>query len=270
MNRLFLVLVLPLLLTGSVFGKRLSMEDTGDGNQKIEKSNFLERYEQAEKLRKARGSATPQNNSGAPTEVEVPEWVNNGSAIFKNVPSEIILTKKYVFVIPPHSDNISNDAYNDILKKLAAQGYIVVSNPLDSTGNSSAIIEKTLSDINFLLNGKVQPGNIVLLGMSPVGGSIVLRLASKINNQDLKVVLVAAIPRKDTDGLLPADSRNVSGNIYNIYDKEDTENGSAKDFFKKLSGSRFFGEKGLKSGAGNKMSINAVDSWLTPAMKWIK
>lgn len=262
----FLLIFAALCLITTITSAKLSFDGESGGGS-INKTNFLEQAQNREKAKKATPKKTTTDNA-TPTQLEDPEWVTNGNAIFKDVPAEIILNKKYVFVIPPLSDHISNDAYNDTLKKIAAEGYIVISNPLDSKSDYNDTIEKLKSNVGFLLSGNVQPKNIAIVGIRE-GGAVALRLSSQLNQADINFILVSAIPKKNPEKMMPGDDAIITGKIYNVYDREDLNNGSCKVFFKNYKGARFIRDVRLRTGKGEKMATEALDAWIPPALLWL-
>ena len=56
----------------------------------------------------------------------------------------------------------------------------------------------------------------------------------------------------------------------NLYDKDDNNTGSCKDFFKELEGSRTLSDHRLKSGKGDKMATASIDTWLKLAISWVE
>jgi len=267
-SRVLIILTVALFIPGITFGKGFGLESSGDSKdifstKNKDNSSSVSVKKTATKTEKK--AAAPADNSSS----NAPDWVKSGNAIFTDVPAEIIMDKKYVFVIPPLSDNITNKAYNDMLKKLAKKEYIVISNPLDSKGSYNSTIEKLKGNINFLLNGGVPASNIIMIGVRE-GGSVALRLAAKVNNPDFGYILVSAIPRKNPELLLGEDEKTVSGRFFNIYDRDDTNNGSGTAFFKELKGRRTFGESKLKTGKGEKAATDSLDAWIEQAARWLK
>lgn len=223
-----------------------------------------------EKDDKGKKAAAKESSGGIPAS-PLPAWATNNNAIFQSVPPEIMANKKYVFFIPCEKKNLPDAVYQNILKKFAQKGYVVISTPNATEDDFDNTINKVAGEIEVLISGQVAPNHISIIGIGK-GGVTAFRLAARLKNQELNVVLVSAIPRKNPETMLaPGAPKSLSGSILNIYDRDDEINGSCRAFFKGLNeGSKSYRDRQLKTGKGGKLPVEAVDTWVDYSIRWIK
>lgn len=268
--RLFLLMAISLLVSTCLEAKtKVSLDDNGKKTALTSKPESNTKAK--DNASSPKGATPPQEAKPATASCDqVPEWVSNGKAIFQTVPGEIISYKKYVFLIPCETSKLPDAIYQSILQKIAKNSFVVIANPVPDASSYDGVIKRIADEIKILMSVNVPARNISVIGIGK-GGQAAFRLASQLNNQDLNLVLISAIPKNNHGNMLLANApKNLSGRVLNVYDREDEEFGSCKELFKTLEGSKSYRDLAVKSGKGGKMITDAVNLWLRPSLMWIK
>lgn len=122
--------------------------------------------------------------------------------IHLHVPDKLEITERYLFYlhgliieeagIRPKSDEHGYYEYEQILKELAQEGFIVISEPREKGTQIKPYADSVVSQIKTLLGNKVPPGNITVVGASK-GGIISAYVSNILQEKAINFVFLAGL-----------------------------------------------------------------------------
>jgi len=193
--------------------------------------------------------------------------------VLKDVPAAPNANAKYLFYL--HGRLIENEGirptdprygvyeYEDILKTLAAQGFTVISEarPRDTDINQYA--EKVAGQIHALLNAKVPPRRITILGASK-GAIIAMRVSTVLRNKNVNFIIMSNC----NDWVDRNYQIDLHGNVLSIYDVNDEFARTCRKFFDKATGLGNRREVMLKVGTGHAVLYKPMKEWVDLVVDW--
>ena len=160
--------------------------------------------------------------------------------------------------------------YEEILNALNDAGFFVISEPRPRNADIWEYAEKTERQVKRLLDAKVPPNQIIVVGASK--GAIIAAAASYLlKNENIKFVLLAGCSPEMTV-YWKSEQVSLFGNVLSIYDASDTVARSCMDFFA-LDGGKGISEYDeivLSVGRGHGILYKPLDEWMKPVIEWAK
>jgi len=193
--------------------------------------------------------------------------------VLKDVPAAPDANAKYLFYL--HGRLIENEGirptdprygvyeYEDILKTLAGKGFTVISEarPRDTDINHYA--EKVAGQIHALLNAKVPPRRITILGASK-GAIIAMRVSTVLRNKNVNFIIMSNC----NDWVARNYQIDLHGNVLSIYDVNDEFARTCRKFFDKATGLGNHREVMLKVGTGHAVLYKPMKEWVDLVVDW--
>jgi hypothetical protein len=204
----------------------------------------------------------------------------NAQTIFRSVPEKVDSTQKYLFYlhgkiiedqgINAVSEKFGAYEYDNILKALADEGFVVISEARPKDTIPWDYAKKIVSQIQELLNNKVPPQNITVVGASK-GAGITVLISHLLKNEDVNFVIMAICNQQ----MLRSWEKNdiiLCGNVLSIYDAKDDLAGSCSKYFDfcKGKGLKNYKEIKLKIGTGHGILYKPLKEWIQPIVEWSK
>jgi hypothetical protein len=204
----------------------------------------------------------------------------DAQTIFQGVPEQIDSSQKFLFYlhgkiiedqgINAVSEKFGAYEYEDILKALANEGFVVISEARPKDTDPWDYAKKNVSKIQELLNKKVPPKNITVVGASK-GAGITVLISHLLKNGDLNFVIMAICNEQMLKFWEKYDII-LWGNVLSIYDEKDNLVGSCSKYFDfcKGKGLRNYKEIELKIGTGHGILYKPLKEWIQPIVEWSK
>lgn len=204
----------------------------------------------------------------------------NAQSIFQGVPEKVDSNQKYLFYLHGKiieyqgvnavSEKFGAYEYENILKALANEGLVLISEarPKDTVPWDYA--KKVVSQIQELLNRNVPPQNITVVGASK-GAGITILISHLLKNEDMNFVIMAICSEQMLNFWKKYDI-TLWGNVLSIYDMNDEFAGSCSKYFDfcKGKGSKNYKEIELKIGTGHGILHKPLKEWIKPLVEWTK
>lgn len=205
---------------------------------------------------------------------------NYAQAIFQSIPEKVDSNQKYLFYlhgkiiedqgIKALSEKFGAYEYENILKALANENFVVISEarPKDTVPWDYA--RKVVSLIQELLNKNVPPKNVTIVGASK-GAGITILISHLLKNEDLNFVIMAICGEEMINSWVKNDIV-LWGNVLSIYDEKDDLAGSCSKYFDfcKGKGLKSYTEIQLKVGTGHGILYKPLKEWIQPIVEWTK
>lgn len=202
----------------------------------------------------------------------------NAQTIFQSVPDKIDSAQKFLFYlhgkiiedqgIHAVSEKFGAYEYENILKALANEGFVVVSEarPKDTIPRDYA--KKIVSQIHELMNKNVPPKNITVVGASK-GAGITVLISHLLKNKGVNFVIMA-ICNEQMLKSWEKDDIVLRGNVLSIYDEKDDLAGSCSKYFDFCQGRglKNYKEIKLKIGTGHGILYKPLKEWIQPIVEW--
>jgi hypothetical protein len=154
--------------------------------------------------------------------------------------------------------------YLDIIDSLSSKGkFRVISEVRQKNTDVKAYAQKVKRQIDSLLNKKVEPQKITVVGASK-GSLIAMYVSLYMKNKDINYVFMAAC---GDDLLDSAPELEFYGNILSIYEKSDFA-GSCQKFKERSKNINHFKEIELNTGLKHGFLYKPLSGWVHPAIKW--
>lgn len=160
--------------------------------------------------------------------------------------------------------------YEGILNALHDAGFFVISEPRPRNTDIWEYAEKIERQVKRLLDAKVPPNQITVVGASK-GAIIAVAASYLLKNENIKFVLLAGCSPEMTENW-KSEQVSLFGKVLSIYDASDTVARSCMDFFA-LDGGKGISEYDeivLSVGTGHGILYKPLDEWMKPVIKWAK
>lgn len=195
--------------------------------------------------------------------------------IHLHVPGKLESTERYLFYlhgliieeagIRPKSDEHGYYEYEQILKELAQEGFIVISEPREKGTQIKPYADNVVSQIKTLLGNKVPPGNITVVGASK-GGIISAYVSNILQEKAINFVFLAGLFEK----CLVDESLKLYGNILSIHDQSDKLSMTPELYFQRSEGLGNFKKIVLNLDIGHGLIYRPLREWIEPMLSWLK
>jgi hypothetical protein len=208
-----------------------------------------------------------------------PQPTRSPARLSYGFPASIDPAKRYLFYLhgkiiedqglPAISPDFGEYEYAAILEKLASYGFVVISEQRPKNTDPVAYAQKIVAQITLLLDAKVPPGQITVVGASK-GAAIATLVSYQLKNEQANFVLIGTC-HPDTVAEWKQNQITLYGNILSIYDFADHEySGSCQELFKLSAGKGLarHDEIVLQIGAGHGILYKPLDAWITPTVQW--
>jgi predicted esterase len=157
--------------------------------------------------------------------------------------------------------------YAGILNALAVDGNQVISEVRKANTDPVEYAGHVVEQINTLLNAGVPPENISVVGFSK-GGAITILVASQLNNERVKYVILAGSCQVDS---LEQDKSIVfHGQVLSIYEASDEYGQSCQEIADRSPQTLVFEEIRLDTGLAHGEFYLPRNEWLLPVLDWIR
>lgn len=192
-------------------------------------------------------------------------------------PISIDLSTRYLFYLhgkiiedqglPAISPDFGEYEYDAILKKLAGQGFVVVSEQRSRNTDAAKYAARIVDQINFLLKANVPPENITVLGASK-GASIAVLVSDLLKNPKTNFVLLGTC-HPTTIAEWKKNQIMFYGNILAIRDVADgAYSGPCEEMFALSPRIGRHEEIVLQIGTGHGILYKPLDEWIIPSVEW--
>lgn len=199
-----------------------------------------------------------------------------GQSINSTLPKKIKKSSRYLFYLhgkiieDKGIDGIHPDygkfEYNNILDTLSKAGFVVISEARPKDTDPEFYAQKIVSKIDSLLNAKVSPDNITVVGASK-GAWISIIVSSKLKNAQVNFVFMG-VCGDDYD--YSQDMFKVCGNVLSIYEKSDPFGTSCGKILNKGGCLINTKEIELNLGVGHGFLYKPYKEWVIPVIDWAK
>jgi hypothetical protein len=197
------------------------------------------------------------------------------SNIHHQIPENPDSTKRYLFYlhgliveeagIRPQSEEHGYYEYEMILEAFASEGFIVISEARAIGTQIKPYAEKIVSQIKKLLENKVLPENITIVGASK-GGIISAYVSCMLREQKINYVFLAGLFEK----CLTDENLKLYGNVLSIHDRSDKLPITPALYFQRSGGLGKFKEIVLSLDVGHGLIYRPYREWLEPMLKLVK
>lgn len=167
--------------------------------------------------------------------------------------------------IRPRSEEHGFYEYELILKELAREGFVVISEPRKKGTEVIPYAQKVVSDIETLLGNGVSPTNITVVGASK-GGIIAAYVSNIIREKDINFVFLAGLFEK----CLKDENLKLYGNVLSIHDRSDKLSITPTSYFQRSQGFGNFKEIVLNLDVGHGLIYKPFPEWVEPLLDHIK
>ncbi len=195
-------------------------------------------------------------------------------SILQNAPTNPDITKAYLFYlhgliveeagIRPKSEEHGYYEYERILLELAGEGFIVISEARKKGTDIKSYAEHIASQIKSLLNSKVPPGNITVVGASK-GGVISAYISTILRDKRIRFVILAGLFEK----FLPDENLKLYGHVLSIHDRADKQSITPELYFQRSEGLGNFKSIVLCLDIGHGLIYKPYRQWIDPMLNWI-
>lgn len=181
---------------------------------------------------------------------------------------------KYVFylhgaIVQQQGENAVSPSYGKymyraILDSFRKQGFKVISEvrPENTTGEAYAV--KVATQVDSLIQNRVPPQNITIVGAS-AGAGIALEVAIIVENRNVNYafmgICTASTPAR-------YERKKICGNFFSIYESSDSPGSCSKLLYNRMCGTGFKEIK-LELGNGHGFLYQPYKEWLYPLAAWI-
>lgn len=164
----------------------------------------------------------------------------------------------------PTSPQFGVYEYDQILETFRARGFVVISEQRPKGTEIEKYAEKVAAQVRSLLNSRVPPRQITVVGASQ--GSWIAMLASTyLKNRDLKFVFIAGCSADEEFLKLV----NWHGNVLSIYERTDRA-GTCEQYRADATGIDAYEEVALNTGLRHGFIYRPLKEWIEPAVAWAK
>lgn len=160
--------------------------------------------------------------------------------------------------------------YLAILDRLQANNFVVISRLRPKNADPETSARMIQQQVNQLVEAKVPPENITIVGASK-GAGIAVSTSYLLKDSKINYVLLGFCA-PDTVKELRQRKISLYGNFLTIYDSIDTEAGSCQELFD-ISDGKGIGRHNeivLHIGTGHGILFKPLDEWLIPTVEWAR
>jgi hypothetical protein len=201
-------------------------------------------------------------------------------AVLRDVPEKIDAGARYLFYLhgrivetqgvrPQHPQHGFYE-YEEILRTLAARGFVVVSEPRPEDTEHVTYARKVVSQIERLLRAGVPARHVTVVGASK-GGAIAVFVSTLLRNREVNFVVLAGC---GGGGPYREHKVDLHGRVLSIYDTKDEYGGaggrgvSCSKFYRQSTGLGQSSEIEVKLGVGHGLLYKPFKEWVDPAVAW--
>ncbi len=155
--------------------------------------------------------------------------------------------------------------YDAILKRLAADGLVVVSEQRPKGTDIDRFAIHVADQARQLLKAGVPPEHVSVVGFSK-GGGIAKRASALLKNPRVNFVFLAACGDDEPGKAEPP----VWGRILSVYEASDELGRSCRTLFEKSGATGERSEIRIDLGEGHGAFFRPRDEWLEPVLRWAR
>lgn len=195
--------------------------------------------------------------------------------IHRQLPDKFDNTKSYLFYlhglivevagIRPKSEEHGYYEYELILKELAREGFIVISEARKKDTLIQPYAENIAAQVKTLLANKVPPANITIVGASK-GGIISAYVSTILQEKGINFVFLAGLFEK----CLVDEELKLYGNVLSIHDRSDKLSMTPTLYFQRSVGLGMFEKIVLNLDIGHGLIYRPYREWVDPMLEWLK
>ncbi len=167
--------------------------------------------------------------------------------------------------IRPKSEEHGYYEYEMILSRLAAEGFVILSEARGKGTQVKPYAEKIANQINMLMDSGVPPAQITVVGASK-GGCISAYISQILKRQDLSFVFLAGLFEK----YLEDANLKLYGKVLSIHDRADTLGITPDLYFQRSEGLGTFEKIVVSLDVGHGLIYKPYSEWISPMMEWLK
>jgi hypothetical protein len=158
--------------------------------------------------------------------------------------------------------------YEAILDNLGGFGFVVISEIRQKNSDPIEYANKVLDQVKTLLDSRVPPKNITIIGASK--GAEIAILASKLMQNDGVNYVILGACHPDNIQYYKQNDVSLSGNVLSIRDSVDELSGSCDELFSFSEGKGLanHNELILQVGTGHGILYKPMDEWVLPTVDW--
>lgn len=161
------------------------------------------------------------------------------------------------------SERFGPYAYQEILQVFADRGFVVRSEVRKKNTDVHEYANRLTNQIEKLLDKKVAPQRITVVGASK-GAMIAMLTSTKLQNPDVNFVLIAGCSDWAEKNL----TINLCGRILSIFEKSDELGRSCQAIFSASSCKPIIQEIELDTGKEHGMLYQPLPEWVEPTVRW--
>lgn len=196
-----------------------------------------------------------------------------GAAILTDISGNVSTSARYLFFLHgkivedegarPISPQHGAYEYQQMLDAFESRGFTVISEARAKDTDPRRYASKVVSQIKTLLDAKVPPGRITVVGASK-GAVIAMLVSAQLRNRDVNYVLMGNC----NDAILRMFDVDLWGNVLSIYAPDDEFGQTCRRFFDKATGLNRSDEIELKLLTGHGFLFQPLPEWVEPTVGW--
>lgn len=197
------------------------------------------------------------------------------TTILQHIPDKPDTTQHYLFYlhgliveeagIRPKSEEHGYYEYELILKELAREGFVVISEAREKGTQIKPYAETIVSQVKELLAQGIPPANITIVGASK-GGVIGAYISTILREKGINYVFLAGLFEK----CLKDEGLKLYGNVLSIHDQADKLEIAPALYFQRSAGMGTFKEIVLTLNIGHGLIYRPYREWVDPLVRWVK
>ena len=188
-------------------------------------------------------------------------------ALWRDISQKIDKNAKYLFYLHGRivedqgvnavSPTFGAYEYEQILQTFVDKGFVVISEPRPKGTDVQQYAAKVVKQISSLLQAKVPPRQITVVGASK-GGSIAAATSARLRNKGINFVLIASCGTSD-----------MYGNVLSVWDyQDDTGAATCERGFSQSEGVNKHKEVELRVGSGHGILYRPLKEWVDLVIEW--
>lgn len=196
-------------------------------------------------------------------------------AVHKDVPRQVDTKARYVVFLHgrivedkgprPTHEQFGVYEYRQILDRLAAEGFQVISEARPQGTDIERYAAKVASQVQKLLRAGVPPERVSVVGFSK-GGGIAILTSSLLRNDRVNFVFLAACG----DWIFEQTRVRPSGRVLSIYEVSDRLGVSCKPLFDRGTPGMRKKEIRIQTGKEHGAFFQPRPEWLRPLVEWLR
>ncbi len=158
--------------------------------------------------------------------------------------------------------------YEAILKKLAGNGFVVISEQREKNADGMKYADRVVQQARKLMEAGVPARNITIVGASK-GGAITLAISHLLGKKEVNFVILGNCDSETTENF-ERYGFSLLGNVLTIRDSIDAYAGSCQRLFDYSEGKGLarYDEIVLDMGASHGLVYKPLDEWITPILQF--